>query len=61
MCGAAIATSFVLWIGVGTQIALASGLITYEEKLTSVSGCVCANVSDALNTTLTVMETHETK
>jgi hypothetical protein len=64
LCGAAIATGFILWIGIGTQIAMASGIITYEEKLTSVAGCVCTNVSAAFNTTnstLTVKETHETK
>lgn len=61
MCGAAIATAFILWIGIGTQISLASGLITYEEKFTSVAGCICANVSDVFNTTLPVMEMHESK
>jgi hypothetical protein len=61
LCGAAVATGFILWIGIGTQIALASGVITYEEKFTSVAGCVCANVSDIVNTTLPVMESHEPK
>ena len=49
----------VLWIGLGTQIALASGIISFEEKFTSVAGCVCTNTSEVLNTVLPDLEKHE--
>jgi hypothetical protein len=61
LCGAAVATGVVLWIGLGTQIALASGIISYEEKFTSVAGCVCTNASEVLNTVLPDVEKHEPK
>jgi len=59
LCGAAVATGVVLWIGLGTQIALASGIISFEEKFTSVAGCVCTNTSEVLNTVLPDLEKHE--
>jgi hypothetical protein len=59
--GAATATCLVLWIGIGTQIALATGAIVYEEKLTSVAGCVCTNRSETHDTLLPDLETQETK
>jgi hypothetical protein len=59
LCGAAVATVVVLWIGLGTQIALASGIISYEEKITSVAGCMCTNASEILNTVITGLENDE--
>jgi hypothetical protein len=61
LCGAVVATGLVVWLGIGTQIALASGVIAYEEKFTSVSGCTCANVSEILNTTLPDFQIQGTK
>ncbi|XP_021935014.1 sodium-coupled monocarboxylate transporter 1-like isoform X2 [Zootermopsis nevadensis] len=61
LCGAAIATGLVVWIGIGTQIALASGVIVYEEKFTTVSGCACENVTEVPYTTLPDVQIQETR
>jgi hypothetical protein len=61
LCGAAVATGLVVWIGIGTQIALASGVIAYEEKFTTVSGCLCTNVSEVSKMTLPDVRIQETK
>ncbi|XP_069697681.1 sodium-coupled monocarboxylate transporter 1-like [Periplaneta americana] len=58
LCGAVLATGLVLWIGIGTQIAIAGGAISYEQKYTSVQGCLCGNMSEVLNATASpVLET----
>ena len=51
LVGALTATVLVLWIGFGTQAAVAAGTLTYEERITSIEGCLCLNTTAIQNAT----------
>ncbi|XP_063223254.1 sodium-coupled monocarboxylate transporter 2-like [Bacillus rossius redtenbacheri] len=46
LAGSVVGAAVVLWIGLGTQVATASGSIRHETKTTSVEGCACLNITD---------------
>ncbi|KAJ9580889.1 hypothetical protein L9F63_023934, partial [Diploptera punctata] len=52
LIGVLTATVLVLWIGFGTQAELASGTLVFEEKITSIEGCQCVNLTDIQHTVI---------
>lgn len=47
--GGVAGLALVLWMGLGQQVSIASGIYIIPEKPTSIQGCPCLNLTEATN------------